>query len=39
MRANCISDELLSNDRRGFRLTAEQRAAVEHLPTGRADEG
>jgi hypothetical protein len=36
MRANWPSDELLSNDRRGFTLTAEQRAAVEHLPTGRA---
>jgi hypothetical protein len=39
MRANWPSDELLSNDRRGFKLTAEQRAAAERLPTGRADEG
>ena len=36
MRAIWPSDELLSNDRRGFELTAEQRAAAEHLPTGRA---
>ena len=36
MRATWPSDELLSNDRRGFELTAEQRAAAEHLPTGRA---
>jgi hypothetical protein len=36
MRATWPSDELLSNDRRGFELTAEQRAAVELLPTGRA---
>ena len=39
MRANWPSDELLSNDRRGFELTAEQRAATEHLPIGRVDEG
>ena len=30
MRAMWPSDELLSNDRRGFELTAEQRAAAEH---------
>ncbi len=36
MRATWSSDELLSSDRRGFELTAEQRAAAEHLPIGRA---
>ena len=36
MRAVWPSDELLSNDRRGFELTAEQRAAAEHLPMWRA---
>ena len=34
MRANWPSDELLSTDRRGFELTAEQRAAAE--PSNRA---
>jgi hypothetical protein len=33
MRATWTSDELFSNDRRGFELTAKQRAATEHLPT------
>jgi len=32
MRAIWPSDELFSHDRRGFELTAEQRAAAEHLP-------
>jgi hypothetical protein len=36
MRAMWPSDELLSNDRRGFELTAEQRAAAEHLSRWRA---
>jgi hypothetical protein len=36
MRATWPSDELLSLDRRGFELTAEQRAAAEHPPAGRA---
>jgi hypothetical protein len=33
MRATWPAEELLSIDRRGFELTAEQRAAAEHLPT------
>lgn len=35
MRATWPSDELLSINRRGFELTAEQRAAAEHVPTRR----
>jgi hypothetical protein len=36
MRATWPFDELLSLDRRGFELTAEQHAAAEHLPARRA---
>jgi hypothetical protein len=36
MRATWASSELLSIDRRGFELTAEQRAAAELIPVGRA---
>jgi len=38
MRAMWPSDELLSNDRRGFRLTAEQRAAASIVQGGGLDE-